>query len=113
MLDIAVNSIIDHIPPWVWVTVAATAALAAFYFASPILIPLWRVTPNWVKVALAFTVAVVLAALGGRYKGRQNAEEEQRRRDAEAIQRRSEIDHDVQKLDRPAVDRRLDLWMRD
>lgn len=107
------NWIIDHIPLWVWITVFAAVVLAAFYFASPVLIPLWKITPRWVKITLTFVGAVVLAILGGRYKGRQDAEEEQRRRDNEALQRRTEIDHDIEKLDRPATDKRLDRWMRD
>ena len=107
------NFIVDHIPIWVYVVVGCAGAGALMYFFSPIIIPLWNLLPNWLKWFLGFVVAMFLAIMGGRYKGRKDAEEEQRERDAEALKNRTKVDNEVNKLDRPAVDKRLDPWMRD
>ena len=107
------NFILDHIPVWVYVVVACAGAGALMYFFSPIIIPLWNLLPNWLKWTLGFIVAMFLAVMGGRVKGRRDAEEEQAKRDAAAISNRKKIDDEVAKLDRPAVDKRLDPFMRD
>lgn len=107
------NWILDSIPIWVYVVVGCAGAGALMYFFSPIIIPLWNLLPNWLKWFLGFIVAMFLAIMGGRYKGRQDALEEQRKRDAEAAAKRKTIDAEVTNLDRPAVDKRLDPWMRD
>lgn len=105
--------IVDQIPLWVYVAVAIPLIGGAFYFASPILVPLWNLTPRWVKVAGGVILAIGSAFVLGRNKGARDAKELQRRNDAQAIDNRREIDHEVQNLDVPAVDKRLDKWLRD
>jgi membrane protein implicated in regulation of membrane protease activity len=106
------NWIIDHIPLWAWVTLICLFSAAMFYYTSPIIIPLWNLLPKWIKVTLGALLAVVLALLGGRYKGRKDAEEEQRKRDAEAIARRKEVDNEVDKLPEKTVHDQLSRWNR-
>lgn len=107
------NYIVDHIPVWVYVVVGCAGAGALMYFFSPIILPLWAKLPTWLKVTLGFIVAMFLAVMGGRVKGRRDAEEEQRQRDAAAIANRKTIDNEVDKMDRPTINTKLDPWMRD
>jgi hypothetical protein len=92
------NAIVDHIPTWGWVVIIGVPILAAFYFASPILIPLWNMMPTPLKLFLGAIGAGMLAYLGGRYKGRKDAEDADARRDQVAIQKRSEVDARVDKM---------------
>lgn len=108
-----VNWIFDHIPLWVWVTVTICGAGAAFYFFSPILVPLWNITPRWVKVVLGFILSILAALAAGRYKGAKDERDMQARRNAQAIQTRTEVDNEVGNLSNADADKRLDQWMRD
>jgi protein-S-isoprenylcysteine O-methyltransferase Ste14 len=107
------NWIIDHIPIWVWLVLLFGGTGALFYFFSPILVPIWNLTPRWIKVLGAGIISVILAALAGRYKGRRDAEDEQRKRDAQAIETRKETHDEVQKLSPSDRRKRLDGWVRD
>lgn len=108
------NAIIDHIPIWGWVVIIGLPIGAALYFFSPILIPLWRMLPTPVKAVLIFAGGLFLAFMGGRYRGRWNAEEEQRKRDAAALQTRTEVDHEITNLSDKETARRLrERWTRD
>lgn len=114
MASMIVDSIIDHIPLWGWFIIIGVPSGALLYFFYPILIPLWRALPTPVKAGLIFIGGLALAFLGGRYKGRWNAEEEQRRRDAQALQKRTEVDHEVDNLsDKQTADKLRDRWSRD
>lgn len=105
--------ILDHIPLWLYVTVGGLGAAAAFYFLSPVLVPLWAITPKPIKWALGFVVAIVGAVLAGRYKGAKDERDRQARRDAEALQNRVRVDHEVDRKDAPAVHTDLNRWNRD
>lgn len=108
------NAIIDHIPLWVWLVISFGGVGALLYFFSPILIPIWRMLPTPVKGVLIALATGLLAYLGGRYKGRANAEEQERRRNAEAQQKRVEVDRDVAGKTGTQVDKDLrDRWSRD
>lgn len=108
------NYIIDHIPLWGWIVIIGVPVGAALYFFSPILIPLWRALPTPVKAVLIFVGGLFLAFMGGRYRGRQNAEEQERRRNAEALQKRTEVDHEIDSIsDKEAQKRLRDRWTRD
>lgn len=108
------NWIIDHIPLWLWIVIVAVPTGALLYFFGPILLPLWRMLPLTVRVALIGIGAALLAFMGGRYRGRANAEEEERRRDAQSLQKRTEVDHDVDVLsDKQTKDRLDKRWSRD
>lgn len=114
MLSLIWNSIVDHIPLWGWMVIFGVPAAALLYFFYPILIPIWRMLPTPIKGVLIAIGVGLLAFLGGRYRGRANAEEEQRRRDAQALQKRTEVDHEVDKLTNTQTkDRLRDRWTRD
>lgn len=113
MFEMIWNSIIDHIPLWLWIVIIGLPSLAAFYYLSPILIPIWNLMPGWLKWTLAGIGAIFLAIMGGRYKGRKDAEEEERRKNADALKKRTEVDHDVQNLDNKGVQDKLRDWSRD
>jgi membrane protein implicated in regulation of membrane protease activity len=114
MADMIWNAIIDHIPIWGWVLIIGIPIGALLYFFSPILIPIWNALPKWLKVTLIFIGGVFLAFMGGRYRGRANAEDEERRRNAQALQKRNEVDRDVDNKSNSQVDKDLrDRWQRD
>lgn len=113
MADIIWNTIVDHIPWWVYMVVGTLGIGALFYFFSPVLIPLWNMLPTPVKVALAGITAAFLAWIAGRNIGRRNAEEEERRRNADALKKRTEVDSAVDKMDKKTVNSELDKWRRD
>jgi hypothetical protein len=113
MLGMIWNSIVDHIPLWGWVVIFGVPSIVALYYLSPILLPIWRLLPTPVKGLLIGVGAAVLAYLGGRYKGRANAEEEERRRNAEALRKRVEVDNEIGKLSASEADKKLrDRWSR-
>jgi hypothetical protein len=105
--------IFDQIPWWLYLLLGGLAAGALFYFFSPILIPLWAATPKSVKIALGAVGAAFLAFIYGLNRGNRNARDLQAKQDAQAVQKRTETDDEVGKLSDPAVDKRLDRWMRD
>lgn len=114
MLGMIWNSIVDHIPLWGWMVIFGVPSIVVLYYLSPILLPIWRVLPAPVKGILMAVGAGLLAYLGGRYKGRANAEEEQRRRDAQALEKRTEVDREVGKLSGSEAQKRLrDRWGSD
>jgi membrane protein implicated in regulation of membrane protease activity len=101
--------IIDHIPWWGWlIIVGVPASVIAIYFA-----PIWNALPRWLKTLILFIGALALAFLGGRYRGRANAEEEERARNAEALQKRQEVDNEIAQMSDKDVRDRLDRWTRD
>lgn len=106
--------IVDHIPLWGWLIIFGVPAAAALYYASPILLPLWRLLPAPVKAVLIGVGAAILAYLGGRYKGRADADEQERRRNAEAMRKRNEVDNAVDKKSSSQVQKDLrDRWSSD
>lgn len=113
MAGIIWNSIVDHIPLWGWFVIFGVPAGVLLYFFYPILLPIWNLLPTWLKAVLIGIGAAILAFLGGRYKGRANAEEEERRRNAEALQKRTEVDSAVDRLGTGEAEKRLrDRWSR-
>lgn len=107
------NFILDHTPVWVWLVILFGGTGALFYFFSPILVPLWNITPKWIKVVLAFILSVTLAALAGRYKGRKDADDERKKNDAAAIKNREDVHNEVQNLDPSERRKQLNKWVRD
>lgn len=103
----------DQIPWWLYILIAVPLIGGLMYFLSPVLIPLWRMTPTWVKGVGGFLLALGLAFVSGRNKGSRDAKEMQKRRDAEAVQNRERIHREVDHLNEPDVDKRLNKWMRD
>lgn len=114
MADIIWNTIVDHIPWWVYMVLGVGGIGALFYFFSPILVPLWNMLPTWLKAALIGISAAFLAWIAGRNAGRHNAEEEERRRNADAMKKRVEVDNVVDKKSSSQVQKDLrDRWSSD
>src|SRR6202012_614594 len=96
--------IIDHIPIWVYIVLGLLGSGALFYFFSPILIPLWNLTPKWIKALGAAILSVLGAYLAGRYRGSKDERDREERANAEAIQNRQKIDQDVAKAPDSDID---------
>lgn len=108
------NWVIDHIPLWGWMIIFGVPTVVVLYYVWPIFLPLWRALPAPVKTLIVAVVVGIFATLGGRWRGRKNAEEEERRRNAEALQKRAEVDHDVDTKSDAQVRKELrDNWTRD
>lgn len=112
-MDFIWTFVVDHTPIWVWLTILGLVVGAAFYFLSPILVPLWNITPRWIKVVLAFIVSVILAALAGRYRGSQDERDKQNKANADALNKRKEVDSEVDKQTPEQTRQGLDRWYRD
>lgn len=113
MADSIVNAVIDHIPLWVYIVVGVLAIGVLFYFFSPILIPIWNVLPEWLKAVILGIGAATLAYLGGRYKGNKDERDAEAARDAEALNKRKEVDNAIDKQSPQQTDKALDPWRRD
>lgn len=108
------NAIVDHIPLWGWIVIFGVPTIVALYYLSPILLPLWNMLPTPLKVILGGAFAGLLAYLGGRYKGRKDAEDADKRRDAIAIQKRNEVDDKVDKMPTGDAEKELrNKWSAD
>lgn len=114
MLGMIWNNIVDHVPLWGWMVIFGVPSIVALYYLSPILLPIWRMLPAPVKMILAAAAAAGIAFLGGRYRGRANAEEEERRRNAEALRKRAEVDNEIRGMSNEDIQKRLrDRWGAD
>ncbi len=114
MADLIWNSIIDHIPIWGWVVIIGLPIGAALWFFGPVLLPIWLKIPLPIRLTIMGIGAAFLAYMGGRYRGRQNAEEQERQRNAEAMQKRTEVDHEIDSISGKEAEKRLrDRWSRD
>lgn len=113
MFEIIWNSIIDHIPLWGWIVIFGVPGIVALYYLSPILLPIWRMLPAPVKGIILAIGAGLLAYLGGRYKGRKDADEEGKRRDAAAEKTANEVTNEVGHMSgKEAQDQLHDRWSR-
>ena len=107
------SCISDHIPLWGWIVIIGAPVGALLFYFGPILLPIWRMVPQPIRLFIYAAVAGLLAYLGGRYRGHKNAEQIERERNAQAIQKRTEVDAEVAALDRPEVEKRLrDRWTK-
>ena len=108
------NMIVDHIPWQVYAGLAVVVVGLLLWFASPIILPIWHLIPLPARVAFAGVFAGFLAYIAGRTTGRKNAEDEERQRNVEALQKRTEVDRDVSNMSKKEVDDKLrDRWTRD
>jgi hypothetical protein len=81
------------------------------YFFYPILIPLWRALPLWLRATILGIGALFIAVMGGRHIGRENAREEERRRNAEALRKRAEVDNEISGMSNDQIQKKLrDRW---
>jgi xanthine/uracil/vitamin C permease (AzgA family) len=108
-----IGFLLDQVPWWLYAIVLLIGVGVLFYLFSPVLVPIWNATPLWIKVAIGAVIGVFLAFVKGRNVGHDNAVKEQERRNERGVQKREEIHKEVKSLDRAAVDKRLDKFMRD
>lgn len=107
------NWLLDWLPWWVWPATIGLGLLLTFQFWWPLALTIWNALPNWARLALVGLTGGFLAYLAGRNKGRRNAAEEQRRKDAAAVQKRLEVEQKVQRMTPAERKRELDSWLRD
>jgi len=100
------------IPLWAWVSLVVLAAIPTLYFLGPILLPIWRMLPTWLQALLLGIGAVLLAWAGGRYAGAKTERDEQKRRDANALRNRAEVDQNVGNLSNKDLRDQLNRWNR-
>lgn len=103
-----VNWIINSIPLWAWVTIVGAVLLATY----SLWLPIWNLLPGKVKVAIIFVATLGGAYLAGRYKGARDERDLVAKRNAEAIQKRLEVNREVDKLSNKEVDDKLKPWIR-
>jgi hypothetical protein len=73
----------------------------------------WSRLSGWAVLAAGIVAALGIAWLKGRAAGRAVWETKRQAARDRAIRQSGEIRHDVQNSSDPALDRRLDRWMRD
>lgn len=104
-----INWIIDSIPWWVYVAAGIIVLAATYQFW----LPIWALMPNWMKIAFGAVAAIAAAFLAGRNRGADDERKQREKNDAVAVDNRKEVDKAVDALDKPALDKRLNKWMRD
>lgn len=105
--------ILDWVPWWVWWVLIGGAAIALAPLWVPIGRGIWAILPNWARIGLVGLVGVLTAYLAGRNRGRRNALEEQRRREAQAIQKRLEVNRRVDRMTPEEANKEDERWVRD
>ena len=73
----------------------------------------WSRLSGWAALATGILAALGIAWLKGRAAGKAAWEAKRQAERDRAIRQSGEIRHDVQNSSDPALDRRLDRWMRD
>lgn len=101
--------LISSTPWWVWVLIAAVL-LAVF---SQTLIPLWLALPATVRKVIIGIATLGLVFLAGRNRGKSDADNMQKQRDAKADRILKEKKDEIGNLDDAALRKRADRWMRD
>jgi hypothetical protein len=74
---------------------------------------LWSRLSGWAALAAGIVAALGIAWLKGRAAGKAAWEAKRQAVRDRAIRQSGEIRHEVQNSSDPALDRRLDRWMRD
>jgi hypothetical protein len=105
------NYIMDHIPWWGWALMIAVPVGALLFYFGPVLVPLWLRLPLWLRTVLIFCGVGFLIYRGGVWQGRRNEEERERRRNADALNKRLEVDREIDKMEPAEVQKKLrDRW---
>jgi hypothetical protein len=114
MVKMIIDSILDMIPWWGWVVIVGTPIGVLLYFFGPILLPIWRMLPLWLRAVILGVGAAFIAWMGGRHVGAENEKEKERRRNAEALGKRTEVDREIGSLNAGEAEKRLrDRWGSD
>jgi hypothetical protein len=114
MAQMIINSILDSIPWWGWVIIVGAPIAALLYLFYPILIPIWRAMPLWLRAVILGIGAAFIAWMGGRKVGADHEKEKERQRNAEALRKRGEVEREVDNLkEGDAAQRLRDRWGSD
>lgn len=101
--------ILDRLPWWTWIA----AILVPLVLTYPWWGPIWRSFPRPLRSTIAGVLLALGALLVGRSQGSRSERERQKARDAQAEQRRREVDRAVSNLDPAARERAWNEWLRD
>jgi membrane protein implicated in regulation of membrane protease activity len=104
--------LLGYVPLWAWISIAVLIAIPVLYFFGPILLPIFRMLPGWLQATLIGIGAALLAWAGGRHVGAKRERDEQKRREANALRTRAEVDQDVGNLSSKDLHTKLDRWNR-
>ena len=104
--------LLSQIPFWVYVAAALLFAAAIFYFLSPVIVPLWAMTPKPIKWALGAIGALVTAFLYGLTRGNKAAKDRQKEIEAKGNARREDNDREIRQRPDDKLDRDFDKWVR-
>lgn len=104
--------LVAQIPFWVYITVALLFAAAMFYFLSPVLVPLWALTPRWVKIALGFVGSLLGTYLFALNRGSRAEREMQRQKEAKANEHREDNDRKIRNTSDSDLNKRFNKWLR-
>lgn len=101
----------NHVPWYVPVALV----IIALGFCWQWIAPLWMILPRWVKVTIAFIVAVVVAIQYGRNRGVAGEQARRKSLNERAVKQRDAIDERVKNMPPNAVSDALrrNGWMRD
>jgi phosphotransferase system glucose/maltose/N-acetylglucosamine-specific IIC component len=108
-----ISWLVDTLPWWSYVVFIGGAALLTMPWWLPVATAIWNALPSWARFALGGFLAVFIAYIAGRNRGKKNAEERQRANDAKAHEERRRTEDEVSKMGKDAVKRELDKWNRD
>jgi type VI protein secretion system component VasK len=104
--------LLSQIPLWVYICATLLACAAAFWFLHPILVPLWAITPKWLRWTLGGIAAVIGAYITGMTAAGRAARERQKERERMANEHREELHRDIEKRSDTVIDRDFDKWVR-
>lgn len=104
-----IDLVLNAVPAWVWgIALAIILALTIQWW-----LPIWLSLPRWLKGLIIGLGALFAAYLLGRNKGFRDEQARRDKANANAIKNRNEVNDAIGKMDAPAVDKRLDRWLRD
>lgn len=101
--------LLSFVPTWVWVVVIAAAILLTAQFWMPI----WRMLPRAVQIAILGVAGTIGGVMWGRSRGEKAARERQAVRDAEANKRRLETADEIRRMSDPERQKERQRWERD
>lgn len=104
-----VNLFFNAVPVWIWI-VLAVVALA---ITVPYWLPVWLGLPRWIKGLIIVLGSLLVSYMFGRNKGFRDEQARREKASANAINNRNEVNDAITKMDAPAIDKRLDKWLRD
>lgn len=104
-----IDLVLNATPPWVWGIIAAVILGLTYQ----LWLPIWLGLPRWLKGLIIALGSLLAAYIIGRNKGFRDEQARREKANAHAITNRNEVNDAITKMDAPAVDKRLDKWMRD